>query len=98
MQISDFLREQIKGNNTLRLLINNLVLKYLDVNKFKAHFGEMTPDEMAEFILNSNNAYELGKWSEGERHIKSPMYKRGYGPDGVRIKRGHNDSYWGERD
>lgn len=94
MQIGNFLSEQIKENNTLRLLVNSLVLKYLEVDKFKAHFGEMTPNEMAEFILNSNNAYELGKWSAGER---SSMYARGYGPNGVRRKRGDNNKYCGGR-
>lgn len=98
MQIGNFLSEQIKGNNTLRLLVSSLVLRYLDVDKFKAHFGEMSPDEMAQFILDSNNAYELGKWSDGERHTNSSMYERGYGLNGVRQRRGHNDSYCGERD
>lgn len=98
MQIGNFLSEQIKENNTLRLLISSLVLRYLDVDKFKAHFGEMNPDEMAQFILDGNNAYELGKWSDGERQTNGSMYERGYAFNGVRKKRGHNDKYCGERD
>ena len=98
MQIRNFLSEQIKGNNTLRLLINSLVLGYLDVDRFKAHFGEMTSNEMAQFILDSNNAYELGKWSDGQRNTNKSMYERGYGLNGVRQKREHDDKYCGERD
>ena len=90
MQIGIFLREQIKENNALRPLINSLVLAYLDADKFKEHFGEMTPDEMAQFILDSNNAYELGKWSEGERHMRRTTNERGY-VNGVKQKRGNSE-------
>ena len=98
MQIGNFLSEQIKGNNTLRLLVNSLVLKYLDVDKFKAHFGEMSPEEMTQFILDENNAYELGKWSDRERQTGRAIYQRGYGLNGARQRRGHDDSYYGERE
>lgn len=88
MQIGNFLSEHIKGNNTLRLLVNSLVLRYLDVDKFKTKFGEMSADEMAQFILDGNNAYELGKWSSDQRQTSGSIYERGYGLNGVRQRRG----------
>ena len=57
----------------------------------------MSPEEMTKFILDGNNAYELGKWSSDQRQTGMSTYRRGYGLNGARQKRGHDDSYCGER-
>ena len=68
MQINKFLKEQLKSKKGLSPLLNSFALRYLDSEKFQEEFGEMTPEEMAEFIVNIDNAYEIGKWSERQRN------------------------------
>lgn len=67
MIISEYLKEKMKENKYLRILVNQtLNLKWKDLDAFFLEFGTMNEDEMAKFIIDMSNSYKIGKWSNGQ--------------------------------
>ena len=63
------LKSQYKG---LGPLLTSMSLNYLEVEEFKKEFGCTTEEEIAEFIMNPENLYKIGKWSNEMRNPICP--------------------------
>lgn len=76
-RISKYLEEQMKGNKTLQYTIHYLGLDDVYAETFKEEFGEMSPEEMAKFLLaDGDNVYKIGLWNSrrNEKTIGTGRY------------------------
>ena len=73
MQIRQYFNGELKDKyKGLGVLMTRLRLNHLDVEEFKKEFGCTTKEEIVQFIMNPENAYRIGKWSEKMRNPIRP--------------------------
>lgn len=61
MTIKAFLGERLDGK--LKEILKNNKMEGVNIKDFFKKFGEMSTDEMANFLENEGNAYEIGKFA-----------------------------------
>lgn len=86
MTVKDYLQGLINKDktNVFRNTITGLGLEDIEVNKFTKRFGEMSPEEMKDFILESGNAFQIGLWASAQQEYILSADEKGYGLDGKR--------------
>lgn len=86
MTVKEYLQGLINKDktNVLRNTITGLGLEDIEVNKFKKRFGEMNPEKMKDFILESANAFQIGLWAFAQEEYILSADEKGYGLDGKR--------------
>lgn len=88
MTVKEYLQGLINKDktNVFRNTITGLGLEDIEVNKFIKQFGEMSPEEMKDFILGSGNAFQIGLWASAQQEYILSADEKGYGLDGKRPK------------
>ena len=61
-QLGKFLNGQYTQHANLSVLLGNYFLREVDLERFEKKFGKMSQEELALFILDPANAYELSKF------------------------------------
>ena len=61
MTIKAFLGERL--DNKLKGILKNNKMEGVNIKDFFKKFGEMSKDEMANFLEDEKNAYEIGKFA-----------------------------------
>ena len=73
MQIRQYFNGELKDKyKGLGVLMTSLGLNYLEVEEFQKEFGCTTKEEIAEFIMDLENGYRIGKWSDKMRNPIRP--------------------------
>lgn len=56
------IKEYLNGllNDNLRFILSNLSLGKTSIDEFFEMYGVMSPEEVAEFVLNPKNSFKLG--------------------------------------
>ena len=61
-RLGNFLNGLYSKYTNLSVLVGNYNLREVDLEKFEKKFGKMSKEELALFILDPANAYELSKF------------------------------------
>ena len=73
MQMRQYFKGELKDKyKGLGALMTSLGLNYLEVEEFEKEFGCTTKEEIVQFIMNSENAYRIGRWSDQMRNPIRP--------------------------
>lgn len=61
-QIGKYLNGLYSKHRFLSILVGNYNLREVDLERFEKQFGKMSKEELANFILDPANGYELSKF------------------------------------